>query len=359
MRILLAILIAVHAVAHLPGFMSGLGFSRMTMSKPVTPGAALLWGVACLLLLLAAGMLPAGKPWGLPAFMGIVISQMLVIVWWRDAKLGTIVNLIVLLPAILNIAALRFGVVADRQAEAMLKSAAPDKVRQVLVAELPLPVRHWLETSGALQAKQVHTLRLRQKGKMRMEPGGKWLAVNANQYFNIDQPSFLWKAVIDARLFSIAGKDLFSSGKGRMTIKVASLLTVADVAGPEMDQGTMLRYLAEIQWFPQAALSPFISWVQIDRLSAKAVFSMGGKSVDGVFYFNEQGDVTLFEAQRYMEQKGKYSLQTWSVPVTAYAEFEGVRVPCRGSAVWKLNEGDFNWFRWEVTDINYNPKSVY
>lgn len=359
MRVVLAILIAIHAVAHLPGFMSGLGFSRMTLSRPVTQGGSMAWGLACVLFLSATGMLLAGKQWGLPGLLGVVISQVLIVLWWRDAKLGTIVNLIVFLPAILNIAEWQFGVMANRQATVVLSKPRVAEIDPTRLAGLPLPVRRWLETSGALQAKQLHTLRLRQKGKMRMEPAGKWLAVTAEQYFNADSPSFVWVASINGGTYSIAGKDVFENGKGRMTIKVASLFTVADATGPEMDQGTMLRYLAEIQWFPQAALSAFIRWEQIDPLTARAIFTVGGKSVEGIFYFNEQGDVTLFEAQRYMEHKGKYSLQTWSVPVTAYAQYEGVRVPCRGNAIWKLKEGDFNWFRWEVTEINYNPKDIY
>jgi len=359
MRIVLVILIAIHAVAHLPGFMSGFGFSRMTMSRPVAPGAGVAWGIACLLLLASAAMLLAGKQWGLPGLLGVFISQVLVILWWRDAKLGTIVNIIVLLPAIINIAEWQFRILANKQAEELLNNPQVAHVSKSRVADLPVPVKHWLETSGALRTPQIHSLRLRQKGKLRIEPGGKWLAVTAEQYFNTDRPSFLWIASINAGMYPVASKDLFENGKGRMTIKVASLVTVADATGREMDQGTMLRYLAEIQWFPQAALSPFIRWEGIDPLTARAIFTIDTKSVEGVFYFNERGDITLFEAKRYMEQKGTYSLQTWSVPVTAYAVFEGVRVPCRGNAIWKLKEGDFNWFRWEVTEINYDPKNIY
>ena len=66
----------------------------------------------------------------------------------------------------------------------------------------------------------------------------------------------------------IAGRDRYADGHGHMLIKLASLLTVADGAGPEIDQGTLLRYLGEIVWFPSAALRDYISWEAIDERSA-------------------------------------------------------------------------------------------
>lgn len=359
MKVVLAILISIHAAAHLPGFMSAFGLSKMAMSRAVTPVAGLLWGAACIMFFVAAGLLIMDKSWGYLGVFAIVLSQVLVIVWWRDARLGTIVNFIVLFPAVVNVASLQFRAKAHKEAVALLNKNAVVNLSNQGYANLPLPVKRWLDASGALHANTLHTLRLKQKGKLRMEPGGKWFPVEAEQYFNVDSPSFVWLASIDGGVYSVAGKDIFDKGKGRMNIRALSLLTVADARGPEMDQGTMLRYLAEVQWFPQAALCPFITWEGIDDTTVRARFSVGGKTVEGFFYFNEQGDITRFEAKRYMEKNGVYSLETWSVPVTAYAVFDGVRVPSRGNTIWKLKDGDFNWFRWEVTEISYNSVGTY
>jgi hypothetical protein len=42
--------------------------------------------------------------------------------------------------------------------------------------------------------------------------------------------------------------------EGRMLIKAASLVTLDDANGEEMNQGEMMRYLSEIMWFPSAFL---------------------------------------------------------------------------------------------------------
>ena len=51
-------------------------------------------------------------------------------------------------------------------------------------------------------------------------------------------------------LMAVVGRDKYVNGRGEMLIKILGLLPVVDARGPEMDQGTMLRYLAEMTWFP-------------------------------------------------------------------------------------------------------------
>ncbi|MBX2907376.1 MAG: hypothetical protein KF744_15125 [Taibaiella sp.] len=358
MKFILAAVLAIHAVAHLPGFLEAFGISKMPMSRPVSPSAGLIWLIVCVLLFAAAVLVVLGKGWGPYGLIAVVLSQLLVVIWWHDARLGTALNIAILVPALLNTAALRFKAVARNEAASILQMDST-VIARTSVADLPAPVAKWLKASGALNKTPPRTLRLRQKGKMRMEPDGKWLKVEAEQYFNAERPAFLWLANIRSPLYSVAGKDLFLAGKGNMVIKLASLLPVANASGPELDQGTMLRYLAEIQWFPGAALNEYVKWRQVGENAAEATLTYGGKSVTGTYFFNDKGDVISFEARRYMERKGTYTLETWAVPVTAYATFDGVRVPSRGCAIWKLKEGDFNWFRWEVTEIEFNPVSVY
>jgi Family of unknown function (DUF6920) len=56
----------------------------------------------------------------------------------------------------------------------------------------------------------------------------------------------------------ISATDQFSDGHGSIHIKLLSLITVANACGPEMDQGSVLRYLAEMIWFPTAWLSDYV-----------------------------------------------------------------------------------------------------
>jgi hypothetical protein len=40
--------------------------------------------------------------------------------------------------------------------------------------------------------------------------------------------------------------------------------------------------------------------------------------------------------------------------VTAYGEFEGLKIPVSGTGIWNLPEGDFAYIELEITGIDYD-----
>lgn len=128
-----------------------------------------------------------------------------------------------------------------------------------------------------------------------------------------------------------------------MMIKILSLIGVADERGPEMDQGSMIRYLNEIMWFPTAALEEYIQWEPVDEKFARAVMQYKGISASAIFYFNEDGELVNFIAERYMKKNDKFEKEMWSTPITGHQEFHGIHIPTEGEAVWKLEGGDFSY----------------
>jgi len=144
-----------------------------------------------------------------------------------------------------------------------------------------------------------------------------------------------------------------------MLIKLLPFITIADATGDEMNQGTLVRYLNEVMWFPTAYLNDYIQWESIDSSSAKATISLEGLSASAILYFNEKGQMTNFVAERYMTDDDGYSLQTRSTPITEYREINGMMLPSKGEAVWHLSSGDFRYIRVEIIDIEYNNPSKY
>ena len=105
--------------------------------------------------------------------------------------------------------------------------------------------------------------------------------------------------------------------------KLLSLFTVANSEGKEIDQGTMLRYLAEIAWFPTAVINDYITWEELDDHNAKATIDYGDVTASGVFTINDRGEVIRFEAERYGEFDGEFRLEPWSIIPKDYKAFEG------------------------------------
>ncbi len=220
---------------------------------------------------------------------------------------------------------------------------------------LPLPVQKWLMNSKVAGKEKIRTVYLKQNAMLRLKPESGWMPARAEQYFTADKPGFLWKAKVKAATFLyFSGRDTYKDGRGHMLIKVLSLIKVADAKGKEVDQGAMLRYLAEMVWFPTAALNNYIEWEEIDSNTAKATMSYGGVSASGVFKFNEKGEVINFTAERYGEFGGQYLMKTWSVDMTGHKEMSGFKIPTEGEVTWKLDSGDFTWYQFKVTGVEYN-----
>jgi hypothetical protein len=221
--------------------------------------------------------------------------------------------------------------------------------------DLPYPVQNWLLHSNVIGKEEIVTVRLKQEGRMRTKKNGPWMPTKAEQYFTVDQPGFVWIADVKmAPFIHLSGIDTYHAGKGKMKIKVLSLIPVVDAKGPEMDSSTMMRYLAEMMWFPTAALSPNIKWEKIDQNSASATMENNGVSISGIFHFNENGDILRFIGKRFREMNGQYILNDWGGINKEYKEFEGIRIPSKTEVTWFEEDGEFNWFEIEITEMQYN-----
>jgi hypothetical protein len=225
------------------------------------------------------------------------------------------------------------------------------------IAHLPAPVQNWLVRSGMVGQDEIAVVHLHQSGQMLTKPGGSWMPVVSEQYFRTADPGFIWLADVKMMpLLHMAGRDMYQDGRGKMVIKLASLLKVVDASGAETDQGTMLRWLAEMVWFPSASLSPYITWEAVDSLSAKATMKYGEVTASGLFTFTPEGDFSSFIADRYYYRKEGSTLEPWLVRVEegGYGELGGIRMPVRCTVTWRFKEGDFTWYRLTIEGAEYN-----
>jgi hypothetical protein len=253
----------------------------------------------------------------------------------------------------------RFDRLVKRDVEALLArattSAGEAVVTEEMLKDLPKPVRRYLRHTGIVGKPSVDTVRLKQKGQMYLGSKQGWVPLDAEEHYTVQPPGFVWDVTIHRGPLPIArGRDMYAGAEGRMLIKAGSLFTVVDDEGPEMDQGSMMRYLSEMIWFPTAFLDDNISFEPIDDESARVMLTDGGKSVSATMYFDEEGKVTDFVAKRYRTVEGGYDLETWSAPVYEYGELAGLKLPLRAGAIWKLPEGDLKYADITVTRLEYD-----
>ena len=280
------------------------------------------------------------------------------------AKVGLVVLVIIIVLAVsFTISYIAFERKVDNEVEKLFKKSketGPEVISEADIEGLPEPVQRYLRYAQVIGKEKIRTVRLKQKGFFRQKEDQGWMPLNAEQYYTTDPPAFIWNGNLRLlQLPLIKGRDKFYEGKGNMLIKLLPFIKVADASGYEIDQGTLVRYLNEIMWFPTAYLNDYIEWEPIDSGSAKVTISVEGLTASAILYFNEKGEMTNFVAERYMTVDDEFSLETCSTPIEEYREVHGIKIPTKGEGVWKLSSGDFSYIRLEIIDIEYNNPSIY
>lgn len=359
LRSLFAIILLLHGLIHLMGFTKAFKLAEVPqLSGSFSKPAGVLWLLTALLFTFSVLFFYLKKDWWwMVAAPAVVLSQILIFTQWRDAKFGTVANVIALAGTVVAYGAWSFNAMVNNEIKSFLPTGLPSGPTVTTEMILPLPpvVQKWLERSNVVGREVVHTVHLKQKGEMKTKPDGNWISFEAEQYNMIDKPGFIWTTQIQAGPgIHLAGRDKYENGRGNMLIKLMSLFPIANAKGPETDQGTMLRNLAEICWFPSAALNDYIRWEQLDSLSAKATMTYGGLTAPGIFRFNADGDMVSFEAKRYYDRKDGATLEDWFVANKDWKEMNGIRIPYKSEITWKLDTGEFTWLRLEITEMEYN-----
>ncbi|MCM4161557.1 hypothetical protein FHG64_11620 [Antarcticibacterium flavum] len=361
MKILFSIILLLHGLLHFIGFAKAYKLASLPqLELSVSRSLGTLWLIAGIIFLLALVLFILDKKfWPFFALAGVLISQSLIIISWQDTKFGTILNIIILLMSIPALGNFHFKDMLKNEKEAFrqeLKEPAKQVITHENLKSLPPAVGKWLETSGVVGKPKISYGYLIQRGEMRTSPDGNWMAFEAKQLVNLENPYFIWNTEVEmAPFITLHGRDKLMNGEGEMLIKLLSLVPVVDEGpGEKMNTGAMLRYLGEICWFPSAALSEHITWEETGRYTAMATLRIGETEVSGEFTFNGAGDMESFEALRYYGGGEEAKQEKWYIKAVAYREFSGYRIPAKCAVTWKLPEGDFNWLNLEITSIEYN-----
>jgi hypothetical protein len=247
LNIIFIIITTVHGLVHLMGFMKAFDLAKIPqLTANISKHVGVAWLAAFALFLFSSGLFIAKKEWWwLFTFIAVILSQILIITSWQDAKFGTIPNLIILLVVIISFSIWQFHVQVERETKEILmeNSSVKQIVTEEMAKNLPLPVKKWLKNSGVIDREIIQTVYLEQKGLMRLKPEQKeWIKSEAKQYFTTQNPSFIWSVKTSMRGLPVVGRDLFKDGQGKMKIKLLGLLPVVDVyENQKTNQSTLQR----------------------------------------------------------------------------------------------------------------------
>lgn len=258
---------------------------------------------------------------------------------------------------------LRFGRRVAREVRQMWAgSTEPLIIDRSRLEGLPVPVRRYADKAVGERKRAVRTVRLRHGGTFRTKLDGAWLPIRGDEYFAADPPGFVWWGRVRvAPGLWVEARDRSVGGVGSMLISAESTFTLADSAGPEMDQGALLRLLGEMPLVQTALLDHrYVTWTAVDDRRAGATLRLNGREAAGVFEFGEDGLPASFLADRNRDLGGGRSVLTpWSGECAEYREVDGLLVPHQMVAYWHVDGQRIPYVRFLVEKLEFDATAPY
>jgi hypothetical protein len=289
----------VHGLIHFMGFAKAYNYGSITqLTKYISKPAGLFWLIAAILFIVGVLLFLLKKEsWPYIAVIGAVISQILIIAVWKDAKFGSILNIIILLVAIASFATYHF----ERKFEADVKRhiaqtifSENDLLTEADIATLPSPVQKYIRYTGAVNKPKVKNMKINFDGEMR-DKGKDFFKFNSVQYNFFDDPTRLF--FMKAKMYgtSVPGYHCYQRERATMQIKLFGLFNVVNIKGTEMNKAETVTVFNDMCLMaPAALIDKRIEWTSIDSLSAKATFTNGVNKISALLYFNQQGQLINF-----------------------------------------------------------------
>jgi hypothetical protein len=364
MRLAFAIVLALHGLFHVLGFAKAFQLAVLPqLTRAIPPLVGALWLAGVLLFLLTAGALFAWPRWWWAiGAVAIVVSTAAIVPSWADAKFGALVNLI----AVVGVA---FGALVDgpfgqraayeRDVDRHLTGAAG---AQVLtdgdLAHLPQPVQRYLRACGVVGQPRVRNFRARMHGRIRSGPESRWMPFTAEQHNFYGKSARLFYMDASMLLVPFQAFHRYAGGAAAMRVKVAGLIPVVDMSGPEMTQAETVTLFNDMCIMaPATLIAPTITWEAVDANTVRAIFTNAGRVIRAELSFNDAGELADFRSddRRRASPDGKTMTPLrWSTPIGGYRAFGAVRLASRGDAVWHDPNGAYAYIELELDDVQYN-----
>ena len=368
-RYFVGVVVVVHGLIHLLGAAGGFGWANVDqLGGPIGAATGAAW-LAAAVVTVAAGVALIGHVpwWWIIGAVAVVISQVVIITSWADARIGTIVNGILLVAVIYGWASQgprsSHAEYRRRISGALADLDAAGRVTDIDIERLPAPVAAYVRRSGALGQPRVINFNAHFHGRIRSGPGKRWMTFTGEQVNTYGpHPSRLFH--MDATMLGLPVDVLhvLVGGTATMRVKACSLVTMVNAAGPEMDRAETVTLFNDMCVLAPAALvdAP-VTWQVVDEHHVSGTYANSGNVVAAELIFDDHHElVNFFSDDRVaISADGRTSTpQRWSTPICDYRDVGPRRVGTTGEGRWSAPGGEYAYVEYNLDRITYNDTHV-
>jgi hypothetical protein len=186
-----AFILLAHGLIHFMGFAKAFKYGNITLlTKEISKPAGILWLVTSVLFLLAMIMfLLKNQSWAYISIVAVILSQVLILSTWKDAKVGSVANTLILIVAIAGWASKNFETNYKNDVKAGLHRTGnihDGVVTQSDIQSLPISVQNYMHYCNVIGKPKVFNMRIVFDGQMR-DKGKAWFTFTSVQYNFFDE----------------------------------------------------------------------------------------------------------------------------------------------------------------------------
>ncbi len=357
LKTIFIIIMAIHELIHLMGFLKAFDFATLdqltqSISKPI----GILWLTTTILFSISIFLFVSNKEWWwIVGLLAVIVSQIVIVLSWSDAKFGTIPNIIILVVIIASAGIYFFEQSYKNDISYNLEhnnGSNESILTENDISHLPLSVQKYLRYVGVIGKPKTKNFYAVFEGQMRDKQ--KEFSFTSEQYNFFKEPTRLF--FIKGKMFGITvpGYHKYMKQEARMDIKLFGFIPVVKLNNEDMFKSETVTIFAELCYYaPSLLVDKNIIWNEIDNYTLKATFTNKNTTISATLYFNEKGQLINFvsDDRTDVSDMKKYR---FSYPVSEYKNIDGYNLPTYAEVVWHYPDGEFVYGNEHLKSIRYN-----
>ncbi|WP_395047087.1 DUF6544 family protein [Flavobacterium sp.] len=361
-KYIFAFLLFIHGLIHFMGFAKAYNYGNITqLSKEISKPIGMVWLTTGFLFLICLALyLFKNQSWAYFGLIAMVVSQILIIYNWQDAKVGTIANVLILVFVIIGFFQIKFKNEYKSEVKIGLlhtKNLPKTLLSEDSITDLPEPVKKYIRYADCLDKPIVHNFRIDFSGKIRSHEKRDWMHLTSEQYNFIPTPTRLFYLDATMKGLPVAGFHCFKNGIAYMDIRLLSLFKVEFQKGAVMNESETVTFFNDMCCMaPATLIDKRIEWLQVEENKVKASFTNNGITISAWLYFNEKGELVNFvsEDRSALLEDGTTKKLKWNTPLRDYKTINGYKLASYAEAIYTYPDGDFTYATFDLEDVGFN-----